>query len=29
MFQIQMFKTAAMAKATNHGFVFDIWPFDI
>jgi hypothetical protein len=29
MFQIQMFKTAAMAKVVNDGFVFDIWSFDI
>jgi hypothetical protein len=29
MFQIQMFKTAAMAEAANNRFVFDIWSFDI
>jgi hypothetical protein len=29
MFQIQMFKTEAMAKVANNGFVFDIWSFDI
>jgi hypothetical protein len=29
MFKIQMFKTAAMAKVANNGFVFDIWSFDI
>ena len=29
MFQIQMFKTAAIANVANNGFVFDIWSFDI
>jgi hypothetical protein len=29
MFQIQMFKTAAIVNVANNGFVFDIWSFDI
>jgi hypothetical protein len=29
MFQIQMFKTAAIGNVANNGFVFDIWSFDI
>jgi hypothetical protein len=29
MFQIQMFKTAAIVNVAKNGFVFDIWSFDI